>query len=285
MEKIINHIVAKRYRYLFAILGICLVLFCYWIFKDLFVSKGKTNVHENIKKEITLDNLSLEAKAVLVIDLDTNQTIYGFNENVPLPLASLTKIMTALISLDEALPITKNRYIDLLVTSSNQAALSIGREFGGDFIKKMNTKVKDLGLSNTYFLNESGLDSGNVLAGGYGSARDVITMLAYGLQKYPEIFELSSRATIGTEDGLLKNTNILAGTLPGLLASKTGTTALSGGNLAVILGWPSKTIGIVVLGGTEDGRFDDITTITEALLSSFEGDPSLAQEIRAKNKN
>lgn len=266
MEKVINHITEKRYRYLLFLLGLCLAFLLFWILKNIVTSKKETDFYENVQKEITLENLTLEAKAVLVIDIDTRKTIYGFNEDVPLPLASLTKIMTALVSLGEALPISKDAYANLLVTSSNQAALSIGKESGGDFIKKMNTKAKDLQLGNTYFLNESGVDSGMVLAGGYGSARDVITMLAYGLEKYPETFELSSHATIATKDGLLTNTNILASTLPGLLASKTGTTALSGGNLAIILGWPSKTTGIVVLGGTEEGRFRDISTITQALL-------------------
>lgn len=266
MEKIINHLTEKRYRYLLALLGLCVVLFLFWVIKNIIVSKKDTSFYENPPKEIVLENLSLEAKAVLVIDLDTRQTIYGFNEDVPLPLASLTKIMTALVSLDEAVPISRDTYASLLVTSSNQAALSIGKDSGGDFIKKMNSKASDLKLSNTYFLNESGVDSGYVLAGGYGSARDIMTMLAYGLEKYPETFELSAHATIATKDGLLINTNLLANKLPGLLASKTGTTALSGGNLAVILGWPSKTIGVVVLGGTEEGRFRDMNTIIQALL-------------------
>jgi D-alanyl-D-alanine endopeptidase (penicillin-binding protein 7) len=266
MEKIGSHSKEKKYYYLVGLAALTVVLFLFLLLHHPVVSTLETDSFQEVKKEIVLKNLSLEAKAALVIDLENSQTIYGFNEDVPLPLASLTKIMTALVSLDEHAPISKEMYANLLVISSNQAALTIGKESGGDFIQKMNAKARELKLSNTYFLNESGVDSGNILAGGYGSARDVITMLAHGLATYPEVFELSSHATIATKNGLLTNTNLLAGTLPGLLTSKTGTTALSGGNLAIILGWPSKTIGIVVLGGTEEGRFHDVTTITQALL-------------------
>lgn len=274
------------------------------------------NVNKPVKTESKVaqvekpvfDNLDLVAKAAFVLDISTGTVIYAKNEDAQLPLASITKLMTALTAL-ELIP--KNSHITIrkeflveegdtglrageswkledlldfsLVVSSNDGARSIASVAGAfdlktddydlgrkDFIHKMNLKAQTLGLNQTYFVNESGLDEGGT-SGGYGSVKDVTTLLQYILSHNPEIVEATkySTATLDSSSTThkVKNTNADVGNIPGLLASKTGYTALAGGNLAVAFD-PSigRPIIAVVLGSTEKGRFKDIDTLVKASL-------------------
>ena len=142
-----------------------------------------------------------------------------------------------------------------------------------DFVGKMNEKARSLGLVQTYFLNETGLDLQSQVSGAYGSARDVANLLAYAVEKYPDLFEATRQPTLKVSplDGKsreAKNTNEAVLKIPGLIASKTGYTDLAGGNLAVLfdagLGHP---IAIVVLGSSEQGRFADVEKLSFAAIT------------------
>lgn len=265
------------------------------------------------------DKISLEAKAAIVFDALENKIIYSLNSEEQLPLASLTKVMTAVIA-REILPdyatVTidgnsikkegdsglrvgeKWRVRDLLdftlLVSSNDGAASLaaaaaavstgtGQNTEGvvnevvakenQFVSKMNEKARALGLAQTYFLNETGLDLQPQVSGGYGSARDVAVLLTYAVEKYPDLFEATRQPTLKVSplDGKsreAKNTNEAALKIPGLIASKTGFTDLAGGNLAVLfdvgLGHP---IAIVVLGSSEKGRFADVEKLASTTIS------------------
>jgi len=265
------------------------------------------------------DEINLEAKAAIVFDALENKIIYSLNSEEQLPLASLTKIMTAVIT-REILPdyttITidsdsikkegdsglrvgeKWRARDLLdftlLVSSNDGAASlaaaaaavstgIGQNTEGavnevvvkkkDFVSQMNEKARSLGLVQTYFMNETGLDLQTQVSGSYGSARDVANLLVYAVEKYPDLFEATRQLVfkVSLLDGKnreAKNTNEAVLKIPGLIASKTGFTDLAGGNLAVLfdagLGHP---IAIVVLGSSEQGRFVDVEKLASTTIS------------------
>jgi len=265
------------------------------------------------------DEINLEAKAAIVFDALENKIIYSLNSEEQLPLASLTKIMTAVIT-REILPdyttITidsdsikkegdsglrvgeKWRVRDLLdftlLVSSNDGAASlaaaaaavstgIGQNTEGavnevvvkkkDFVSQMNEKARSLGLVQTYFMNETGLDLQTQVSGSYGSARDVANLLVYAVEKYPDLFEATRQLVfkVSLLDGKnreAKNTNEAVLKIPGLIASKTGFTDLAGGNLAVLfdagLGHP---IAIVVLGSSEQGRFVDVEKLVSTTIS------------------
>ncbi|MDD5152719.1 MAG: serine hydrolase [Candidatus Pacebacteria bacterium] len=161
----------------------------------------KNNSSKKTSTVIPIDpfkNLSLEARAVYVFDLSTNKVLYARDENEKLPLASLTKLMTALVALDgmnsdSLVTLTKKdisaegdsgllsgekwRLGDLLktmlVASSNDAAHAVSRFVGSmgqndledegmtRFVGMMNEKAQMLGLSSMEFFNESGLDVGD----------------------------------------------------------------------------------------------------------------------------
>ena len=136
---------------------------------------------------------NLKSSGVLVLDPATGQTLYSKNADQATPIASLTKLMTAMVVMDAKLPLdqalqithedldllknTKSRLPigahfrrdDLLrlalMASDNRAASALGRNYPGGlsaFVDAMNAKAKLLGLSATHFVDSSGLAPGNV---------------------------------------------------------------------------------------------------------------------------
>lgn len=178
--------------------------------------------------------VALEAKAAYVYDLATSMTLFAKDEDKKLPLASLAKVMSALVARDlglkhntvkisdEALAVEGDSGLlrdeewflgDLLnfslVASSNDgvraAALALGalsranasgEEIVGDFVKIMNEKAAKLGLTNIQFFNETGLDLSDVRNGAYGSAQDVTSLMAYIHRNYPDILSVTREPEI-----------------------------------------------------------------------------------------
>jgi D-alanyl-D-alanine endopeptidase (penicillin-binding protein 7) len=182
--------------------------------------------------------LSLKSAAALVLDQDTGQALLEKQAGAVQPIASLTKLMTAMVLLDahldpqEMITITRDD-MDLLrhsksrlpvgtrlpreqalllalLASENRAAHALGRTFPGGlaaFVQAMNAKAGALGLSATRFEDPSGLSAGNV-----ASARDLARLLE-AAYRYPEIRDFSTRpeATIrsGRQSIQFPNTNAL----------------------------------------------------------------------------
>ena len=305
---------AKRARALILVLGggVLLALLMQGLLS--FITQDKILVNTSTPAEIRIaevkkfvspyDKLILEAHAVYVYELRTGTVLFAKNENEKLPLASVTKLMTALVAREHlkesaVLSITKDdllaegdsgllsgerwRLGDLLnvmlLVSSNDAAHVISAFVGAEglpsenvdasvarteFIKMMNVKARELNLTQMQFFNESGLDVNPAENGGYGSAQNVAQLFAELWKKYPETIEITAHkdARIFSQEKtahILPNTNEIVGHIPGLVASKTGFTNISGGNLTVIF---DRGIGdpviVVVLGSTYKGRFEDV---------------------------
>lgn len=173
------------------------------------------------------EEVLLEAKAAAVLDTRTTMFLFERNARSVLPLASLTKIMTAATAL-ALVPETTVVSIDALdlqeegdaglvsgetwllrdllkltlLKSSNDAAHAVAAAAGGIalgfgsreegrafFIERMNERARALSLRTLLFLNETGLDVAPTIAGGYGSARDAAMIFAHALARYPTIFE------------------------------------------------------------------------------------------------
>jgi len=253
-------------------------------------------------------NVSLKAKSAIVFDLASGKTIFEKNSSAQLPLASLTKIMTAVVA-EENFPKWMKVKIPLaaimqegdsglsagelwkigdlaramLISSSNDAAFAFASALNAaagrpeapasvaDFVALMNAKARELNLSQTYFLNPTGLDESEGVAGAYGSAADAAKLLAYAFKKYPSILGVTRREFFDANNIRFRNTNKLVGKLPLIVAGKTGFSALAGGNLAVIvdvgLGNP---VAIAVLGSSEEGRFNDVKALYEETVRYFE---------------
>lgn len=249
------------------------------------------------------ENLSLTAKSIFVYDVRTKKVLFSRNPDERLPLASLTKVMTALVaqsheSKDSIVTISSNairaegdsglrvgekwsleNLIDFLLTSSsNDGATAVALAFGAekDFINSMNTKADELGMKNTYFFNPTGVDESAQKGGAYGTARDTTTMFAYILKNYPNLLSATTKAefNISSSNSIVhrvKNTDPITENIPGIKGSKTGFTDLAGGNLIIAFDPEiGRPIIISVLGSTAEDRFTDMEKLIEATFESIQ---------------
>ncbi len=136
----------------------------------------------------------------------------------------------------------------------------------------MNQTAQALGLSQTYYINENGLDVNADISGGYGSAENIGSLLTYIITHKPDLLEATRypTATISSfsKNHVAKNTDTIINEIPGLIASKTGYTSLAGGNLAVAFdAGLQRPMVIVVLGSTESGRFTDVSQLVKATMN------------------
>lgn len=243
----------------------------------------------------------IRGSAGYAVNLKDGEVLFNKNADAQLPLASVTKVMTGILALDMLTPdaiievspdalFTEGlqtllawerwRARDLLnfmlVTSSNQAARALAiaaTESEGYapeyFVSRMNQKAQDAGLVSMYFLNETGLDVSQTVAGAYGSARDVAHLLALAVREYPLAAAASadSARTLVTESGFTRtaeHTSVAVSTLPGAITVKTGYTDLAGGNLAAVIEQvPGHPIAIAILGSTREARHIDVIALAE----------------------
>lgn len=161
--------------------------------------------------------LRLASAKALVINQLTGETIFAKNTDLPTPIASVTKLMTAMVVLDANLPmdevltisnedvdylkhthsrlsvgteLTRGELMQLaLMASENRAASALGRNYPGGitaFVRAMNVKAEMLGMRMSRFVDSSGLDSSNV-----STAEDLAKMVSAAYQ-YPQIREVST---------------------------------------------------------------------------------------------
>ena len=196
-----------------------------------------------------------DARAAMVVEGGTPEPLYVLKQRRKLPIASITKIMTALVVLDrtelsdvvvvseqasrigEATAnlqagerLTVEQLLGaLLVESANDAAHALADHVGGDggvrrFVRLMNRKARNMGLTDTRFVRPDGLDADRHLS----SARDVVTLARRAMENpdFRRIVRLESLTLPG--DRSLETTNDLLGSYPGLTGVKTGHTSGAG---------------------------------------------------------
>lgn len=288
------------------------------VFALLIIGEKAQNKKESAAVETsnTFREVNLEAKGAIVWDVVNKRELFSKNPDEPLPLASLTKVMTAVttdgkfgnnqeikITAEDLLPEGDSGLVvgdtwkarDLrdftLLTSSNDGAFALAavaesgqtmppyndpagastEKLRSKFIKEMNDTAAKIGLSNSKFFNEHGLDRAANLGGAYGSAKDMATLFEYALKNYPEILEVTRYKNLefksAEKNYSAENTNILVDKIPNMIASKTGYTDLAGGNLVVAFdAGLNRPIVISVLGSTEEGRFSDVLQLVNASI-------------------
>jgi len=252
----------------------------------------------------------VDAKAAIVYDLATGQTLYAKNADAQLPLASLTKLLTVYAALIELSPKATITISESAARLGPPQAFSVGQRFALSDIARLTltaslndgaaaiaeaaaargnstqraafaSAISALNLSQTYALNGSGLDETSTVSGAYGSARDMARLAGALVETAPTIALATTRpsAQASSEGGThfsVKNTDPVVGNIPHLLLSKTGFTDLAGGNLAIVFDIGiSHPIAVVVLGSTQDARFTDSQALIAATLAYFAGVDSL----------
>lgn len=272
--------------------------------KRSHVSQDVTNIKVqsalSIYNKNVFNDVQIEGRAYVVYDLRTHEVIASKNASTTLPLASLTKVMTAVSATrhkarDEKITILQKNIdgkYDLglknhqvwslgellkytLMFSSNDGARTIADSFGSIkiFIDQMNNDANDLGL-HFLFTDPAGLDVDGQI-GGLGNALDVAKLFGIARTQIPDLLDATTKkrqsviASSGKISGV-PNTNQEIEDLPGAEASKTGYTDMAGGNLGIVvdvsLGHP---VAIIVLGSSRDGRFKDVSILYQTLLKSL----------------
>ncbi len=187
-----------------------------------------------------------------------DKVLFEKSGDVSLPIASLTKLMTAVIVLDnynlsrvitvnaaadaqdsmkqdvklgDAMPVES--FLDMmLVGSSNKSAYVLAELIGANkFVDLMNQKAADLGLENTFFQDPTGLSPKNV-----STAGDLVKLTEYILKNYPKIADISKEKEFYVPGfGKIENTDQLLGEVPDIVCSKTGFTTLAKGCLLLVV--------------------------------------------------
>src|SRR5882762_11781018 len=179
--------------------------------------------------------LPLRSGAVLVLDQDTGEPLLAKNTDQVLPIASITKLMSAMVVLDSGLPLLESISIDktdvdrmkgsrsklsvgttlmraemlklALMASENRAAAALGRNYPGGtpaFVAAMNEKGTELGMSNSRFIDATGLHPGNVSTAGD------LAKLAAAAHRYPLIREYTTTDYFRIESEEKRRRHVLA---------------------------------------------------------------------------
>lgn len=270
-----------------------------------FISSATVAEAVSIEAKPEIDsyrNVLITAKSAIVYDIETGTILYSKNKDDLLPIASITKLMTAYTA-SQMIP--KNSIITIsqkaanlensaglmsgehwtmndliaftLVSSSNGGASAIAEtaqdETQINFISKMNELSAQIGLQNTLFRNETGLDMfDDQISGSYSTALDIGRLYSHIFKNDPDLLSETNKSWL-TKFSMenirheISNTNQMIERIPNLISSKTGTTDLAGGNLAVIFEpVPGRPVVAVILGSSSQGRFTDMESLVTATL-------------------
>lgn len=200
-------------------------------------------------------SVDVKAESCILMDADSGKVLYAKNEHKRLPPASMTKLMTLILAVEDLSkgkvnlkdkvvasenawrlggsqiylePGEEMTFEDMLIAiavgSANDACVAVAEHLEGsheEFVARMNAKAKELGLKDTHFVNAYGLSA----EGHYSSAYDLAVMGRYGL-RFPKLLELTSIKEYNLRRGEFKlyNTNKLLWHYPGADGFKTGWT-------------------------------------------------------------
>jgi len=245
------------------------------------IPSGTTLYEKNADAQLPLASLTKVALALVVAEalpLDTVITIpyYASGAGSGAHLLKGEEWRLADI-IDFTLVESSNNGAEILADATNAAIhdLHPGSPAEHATLWRMNDLARTLGLPQMYFLNVSGLDLSTTQAGAFGSARDVAKLFAYAASARPGLFAGTAQegitlTALNGREALASNTNVAQGAIPGLIMGKTGFTDLAGGNLAVVfdVGLSHPAVA-VVLGSSEEDRFEDIRQLVEAARLSF----------------
>lgn len=208
-------------------------------------------------------NLEESTKGYIIADYDGDRILSSHNEEEVVSIASITKLMTYILTkeaiakgelnlgdtvevtadmeapgssmnLKEGKTVTIEELLKgLLIVSGNDAAYTLSLKVSGteaDFVTKMNEKAVEIGLKNAKFINASGLPNLSTNEENTMSITDVYTMSKYVLDTYPEILEITATSTLEIPELELSKTSTipLLGQIAGVDGLKTGTTNAAG---------------------------------------------------------
>ena len=251
-------------------------------------------------------DFDVPCQAAILIDEDSGTVLYEKNADESRPIASITKIMTLLltfealeagkVSLSDIIPVSEHAYhmggsqiwlepgeqltLDemlkaICISSANDAAVAVAEFIGGSepaFVERMNARAKELGMQSTTFRNACGLDEDGHLS----TARDVAIMSREMLLNHPEIENYCTvwMDTLRGGATQLVNTNKLLHRYNGITGLKTGTTGGAGICISASATRNGLSLIAVILGAPSSAdRFDAATTLLDYGFGAYEAAP------------
>jgi len=255
-----------------------------------------------------LKKVKLRSASVLVAEADTGEVVYQKNSEAVVPIASITKLMTAIVTMDkvqaggldmdqrvvltrqdvDTIKGTRSRLrtgatytrdellLLALMASENKASAALGRSYPGGmeaFVDAMNRKAEELGMTESRFVDPTGLSSGNV-----SSARDLVKLVnaAHGYDKIRE-YSTRSRAAVKDKKRTLNfaNTNGLVRNAQWEIGlSKTGYISEAGRCLVMRVRLASRDMIVVLLDSWgKQSRIGDANRIRKWLETSAAAGP------------
>lgn len=239
---------------------------------------------------VNIKALELNSEYAILYNLNDNEVVYSKNENKKISVASLTKIMTSVIAIEKLEDLDKKvmvpygtnyglkeqnaatvgfiegsyvTYNDLLygalLPSGADATRALALIISGsetDFAQLMNEKAKKIGMTNTHFVNSSGLDVENH----YSTVKDILTLLKYALEneKFKKIYEskdyITSNKKIYMESTIKKYEKQTKTNLSFIKGSKTGFTYGAGLCLASLIDVDGNNFLSITSGAKVDGN-------------------------------
>jgi D-alanyl-D-alanine carboxypeptidase len=241
-------------------------------------------------------DVKLDAKAAILYDVNADRNLFEKNIHQKLPIASLTKILNAVVAWEHFSPneqvtiqstavkvdgerqdvyegetLSVNNLLQmLLIESSNDAAYALrdyASQKGFDLVAEMNKKATDLGMHDTHFVDAAGLNDN-----GYSTPSDLVKAVRYAL-RYDALWSFSRQATatVTSADGKItreiKSTDQLLSTVSDIVGGKTGYTDDALGCMILVVHVPAAasqsddTIIGVVLGS--HSRFEDMKNLID----------------------
>ncbi len=246
------------------------------------------NIDETAKVELA----QLPVSAFAIFDVETGEVLVSDNEETSLPIASVTKLVTAAVvidnlDLDLAATITANdvategeagklrigqKYsyrellLPLLLESSNDAATVFERLTENGVVEDMNALVDDLGASQTAFADASGLSAENV-----STAEDLALIVTHLYKHQPHVFDITKLSQyVGPYTGWVNNNPVINS--GGYLGGKHGYTHAANRTIVAVFeesfGNTTRNIGYIVLGS--DDLKSDIRTLRQFTSESID---------------
>ena len=307
---------------------LCAGVLCFWLFALAFgTAEGRgvavqtelpTAAPAAVEDVPVVDaaaqpQLSLNCRAAILVDQDTGTVLYEKNADEQVPIASITKVMTLLLTfeaihngqltLETTVPVSEHAYhmggsqiwlepgeqftLDemikaICVSSANDAAVAVAELVGGSepaFVERMNARAAELGMEHTTFHNACGLDT----EGHLSTARDVAVMSCQILNTCPEVLHYTGIWTDTLRGGAtqLVNTNKLLHRYNGITGLKTGTTGGAGVCISASAARDGLRLVAVILGApSSQDRFEAAAALLDSGFGGWQAAPLPAPEVQ-----
>lgn len=243
----------------------------------------------------------INAKSGLIYDTRSERFIFAKNARIKLPVASLTKILSSIVVLEnldtketviipkEVLKVdeekqslylgeeitVQNLFKLMLIESSNDAAYALAghaNSKGINFVDKMNEKAKLLSMNDSNFLDPAGLNDD-----AYSTSEDLVKLIRYSL-KYDMIWEILTeksiviKSTDGKIEHNVESTNQLLGVIPYIFGGKTGHTDKALGCMILVVDIPNKNDKLISVVLGSQSRFDDTKKLINWVKEAYRWD-------------